>query len=282
MTGHLGGTRDHPRQRRVVAVATALFATAALIAPGVGPTTAEANGANFPFSCGTGGTDDSYRNTFGLSTNATSTSTSGTITPCLSGTQFQLSLPQPASGDAASVTGVVKMDSGSNVKMADGKTANLYHIAFANFSIHTTANSPVLRTVSGTAAAGSQAPYTLSMTPDPAGGTSSPPVIGGDGVLTDMWVTGSSTFVIDLSAFSILAAIACPLAGGSGSTSCTVTASGMSSTMVKLMNQIGISTLSIKSMNLNFYYLVTHTSNGGVPSGTALQFPRTTLTVSPS
>ena len=271
------------RQRLVVLAATTAFVCALLIAPGLlGDRGATAAAPSFPFSCGP---SDVNRQVLSLSTGS-STNTSGSITPCVSGGELQLTAGT-GSANIASIQGMTKVQSGAvSLTDANGTTlSNLYHIAFKNFSITSTSAGTVLQTIGGTAAAGTQAPYTLTLTPD---GSPMPVIGAGSDVITDMWVTGDSVVKIDLSSWSLLASTACALAGGSGptlfnpSTPCTVTVANLAGDLIALLASIGSDTYNLKQVQLKFYYLVTHNSSGGTPSGTALQFPNTSISVAPT
>lgn len=271
------------RQRLVVLLAVTAFAGAVLVGPGVlGDRGATAAAPNFPFACGTG---DTNRQTFSLSSGS-GTSTSGSITPCVSGTELQLTAGT-GSANVASIQGMTKVQSGAvSIRDANGATiSNLFHVAFKNFSITSPGAGTVLKTIGGTAAAGTQAPYTLTLTPD---GSPLPVIGAGSDVITDMWVTGDSVVKIDLSGWSLLASTACGLAGGSGptlfnpSTPCTVTVANLAGDLIALLAAIGADTYSLKQVTLKFYYLVTHNPSGGTPSGNALQFPNTTISVTPT
>lgn len=270
------------RQRLLVLIATTAFVCALLIAPGILDRDATAAAPNFPFPCGSG---DVNRSTLSLSTGS-ATNTSGSITPCVSGAELQLTAGT-GSANVASIQGMTKVQSGAiSLKDAGGATiSNLYHIAFKNFSITSTSAGTVLKTIGGTAAAGSQAAYTLTLTPD---GSPLPVIGAGSDVITDMWVTGDSVVKIDLSNWSLLASTACAAAGGTGptifdwNTPCTVTVANLGGDLIALLAAIGSDTYDLKQVQLKFYYLVTHNSSGGTPTGTALQFPNTTIAVTPT
>ncbi|MEX0428169.1 hypothetical protein AB3X52_11110 [Nocardioides sp. DS6] len=270
-------------QRMVVLAAVLLFGCVMLVGPGgSGEQQAKAAAPNFPFACGA---SDANRQTFALSTGS-GTSTSGSITPCLSGSELELTLGS-GSANVASIQGMTKVQSSAvTVKDANGTAiSNIWHIAFKNFTVTSDSAGTVLKTIAGTAAAGSQGAYTLTLTP---GGSPRPVFGAGSDVITDMWVTGDSVVKIDLSGWSILAGTACGLAGGSGptllnpSTPCTVTVANLGGDLIALLAAIGADTYNLKQVDLKFYYLVTHNSSGGVPSGDALQFPNTTVAVSPN
>ena len=269
-------------QRLIVLLATTAFGCALLVGPGLLDRGARAAAPNFPSACGTG---DVNRQTFSLSSGS-GTSTSGSITPCVSGAELQLTAGT-GSANVASIQGMTKVQSGAvSIKDANGATvSNIYHIAFKNFSITSTSAGTVLKTIGGTAAAGTQAPYTLTLTPD---GSPLPVIGAGSDVITDMWVTGDSVVKIDLSGWSLLASTACAAAGGSGptifnwSTPCTVTVANLAGDLIALLAAIGADTYNLKQVALKFYYLVTHNSSGGTPSGNALQFPNTTIAVTPT
>lgn len=265
------------RQRILVLCVSTAFVGALLASPGgLGDHGARAAAPGFPFACGSG---DVNRQTFSLS-KGSGTTTSGSITPCVSGAELQLTAGT-GSADVASIQGMTKVQSNAvSIKDANGATiSNLFHIAFKNFSITSTGAGTVLKTIGGTASAGAQAPYTLTLTPD---GSPLPVIGAGSDVITDMWVTGDSKVVIDLSSWSILAGLACGLAGGSGGSTCTVTVANLAGDLIALLASIGADTYDLKQVTLKFYYLVTHNSSGGTPSGNALQFPNTSISVAPA
>ena len=190
--------------------------------------------------------------------------------PCLSGTLWNMQFGNiNDSTQRGSVQAVNIFDSsGTTFPFAGANGANnLYHLSFNNFIINDAANNVVMKTTRNTPVSG-QSPYELRFTP--AGGAT----IGGNGVMTDMLVTGTSE----------------------------IRAQGTGPFGIKLWLKLaiedygGVSWLltsndfPVAGVNLSFYYLTTHVSNpggtnpylpGSAPAGSAVQLPNTTIEVIP-
>lgn len=158
------------RQRLLVSIAVLVLVLVSAFAPLTRPETARAAAA---VACGT---NDANRASLLLA--------DGTrVTPCLSKVNLNVSIT--GGFGSYNIYKIVFPEGFGTVplKYVDGTVENLYHLTFQSFKINSTAKL-VARPGSG------GPPYTLSITPDTAA------TIGGTGVNTDLWVTGSSTVVL--------------------------------------------------------------------------------------
>src|SRR5690606_22991986 len=134
---------------------------------------------------------------------------------------------------------------------------------------------------SGTANPKPKVDYVLRLKPD------GPATMGGNGVITDLVVTGDSKFSVDVNQVTA-GTLGCTLAGGSviggvlgiGAHTCQgVTVSSMAG----LAWITGVKSYSIRQLDMQFHYLSTHAGNttdpytqppmnGGVPAN-SLSFP---------
>lgn len=252
-------------KQRVFVLAAALgFLTVAALSLGPGPRGEQADAAlpDGPFNCGA---SDQNRETVQLWNGSMSSSAFvGQMTPCLSGTQMTLTIP-PAD-NSATISSVSRLKGPMTIKTADGGTiSNIYQVGFKGFTINNSARNVTLQTTGGTATN-----HRLRLAPD-AGA-----VFGGGDVVTDLLVTGDTKIVINDMPISFFGT--CRLLGGSGGSTCTVLVQNLSDSMVDFAAAIGITNLQIRELDLKSYYIVTHSSNGGTPSGVALQMPNTTIT----
>jgi hypothetical protein len=262
-----------PRQQRnLVLIALSLFVASLLFAPQ--PSTAN----------GTGGTASCTRSSLAL-WNGSGTSTTGSVSPCVSGAMLDLSFPF-TSTTQATINGVALIGCSQTVKDAAGDTISpaggMCHVAFNSFLV-TNENAAVLKTNGWTGAAPSPS-YNLSI--NPSGNFT----IGGNNVLTDLWVDGNSTLSINDGSLCALASYI--ELTSSSSAPCTTTISkygqcyqGIKTLFVKvcapgMLQFLGLNNFPIAGMDLKIYYLVTHNSSGGPPGGSSVQLPNTTITVS--
>lgn len=265
--------RNRPRlQRAIVLSSVFLLALVASLSVGLDRqgTTARAALPDGPFRCGAN--DENRQPVTMWAGSMTADGALPSMNPCLSGVKTTLTIPSQSG--AAKISSIRKLDAQNNISMktASGETIpNVYHLGFKGFTINSTARGVNLRTTGGAAT-----PHTLTLAHD-AGA-----IFGGGDVITDLLVTGTSTIVIDPMPAMFLGS--CGMLGGTPSWAfldgpCTVQVANISPDMVEFANAIGISTLTIRQMTLEIYYLVTHTATGGVPGGAALQMPNTTITV---
>jgi len=159
------------RQRFVVLAAICALVATVVFAPIGTPEKARAVGT---VGCSPDGSTDVDR--------ATLTLADGTVIhPCIARVNLHLSL----TGGLGSfgINRIVLPEGGGTVpvKYVDGTTENLYHLTFQSFLINSGAKMTVHPSLGST-----NPPYTLNLNPDNAG------QIGGSGVNTDLWVTGSS------------------------------------------------------------------------------------------
>lgn len=265
---HLGG---RPRlQRAIVFVSIlAVAMVAALVAgPGRNGSAARAALPDGPYSCGA--SDQNRQPVKMWDGTMTSDGNNASMTPCLSGVALTLDIPDQSG--AATISSIRKLDDNQNVaiKTADGSTIpGVYHLGFKGFTINGSATGVTLSTTSGTAT-----PHTLTLAPDNGA------IFGGGDVVTDLLVDGDSSITIQNMPFYVPIILdTCALLGGSGGSTCTVKVKDISSGLVQLANAIGTSSFTIRKMSLKIYYIVTHTTAGGSPSGAAFQFPNTSITV---
>ena len=253
-------------QRIVVLLAVTVMAVVTAVSVGAGRHGPQADAAlpDGPFSCGP---TDNNRQTVQLWNGTISSSPTwvGTpMTPCLSGTAVTLTIP--AADNSATISSVQRLTDAMSIKTADGSTiGNVYQLGFKGFAVNSSASGVTLVTTSGTATN-----HYLKLAPD-HGAT-----FGGGSVVTDLLVDGDSTIVINDMPVSWLGT--CGMLGGSGSSTCTVQVKNISKDLVSFANAIGISSFSIRQMDLKIYYIVTHDTAGGTPGAAAFQFPNTTIT----
>lgn len=262
---------SRPRRQRALVLA-AVFALALAGSLGLGldkkGPAARAALPDSPFVCGAG---DANRQPMKMWAGDMGADGSlGNMTPCLSGVKMTLNIPRQSG--AATVSKLRKLDAQNDVtiKTANGTVPNIFHVAFKGFTINSSARNVTLKSNGGTSLT---TPHSLTLAPD-AGA-----VFGGGDVITDLLVTGTSKIVIDPMPVAFFNT--CGLLGGGPafSSTCTVLVKDISPNMVEFANAIGISTLTITEMNLDIYYLVTHTTTGGIPAGASVQLPNTRMTV---
>ncbi|UDY23204.1 hypothetical protein [Nocardioides sp. Kera G14] len=263
-------TRSPRLQRACVFAAVAALAIACLLTTGLDgrPGRADAALPDAPFSCGSSDQNRQSVSQWNGSISSSPTWVGTAMKPCLSGTALTLTIP--AKDNSATISSVQRLTGAQNIKIADGTTIpNVYQLGFKGFTINSTASNVTLKTTAGTVGS-----YELKLAPD-AGA-----VFGGGDVVTDLLVDGDSTIVINDMPVSFLGT--CGMLGGSGSSTCTVQVKNISQDLVSLANAIGISSFSIRQMDLKIYYIVTHNTSGGDPSGAAFQFPNTLITAKDS
>ncbi|MFT4264301.1 MAG: hypothetical protein QM572_13020 [Nocardioides sp.] len=282
-------TRSSRRRQRAIALAAFLgFGTVLWIGP-ANPVSGSAGAAKpaTSFRCGP---NDDHRTALPLSTGRGTATSGTTVTPCLSGVLSEFSVERgTGDADVATVTNITKVSNDPiSITTADGSTiSGLYHIAFSNFDVAPDEKTEI-KSIKGTS---SSVPYTFTLKPD---GADAPVVGDGEDVVTDKVVTGDSVVTIDLSSIDLagldlpigpIGAVACALVGGTpGGTlgmDCTVTFAQLRGDLVTLFNGAGVTKFDLKSVDLKFYYLVTHDADGGPAPGTALRFPDTTIAVTP-
>lgn len=245
------------RQRAVVLIALTAFMMSLLLVPKAFDV-ADANGTGGTFAC--------TRQTLPL-WNGSGTSTTGSVTPCISGVKVIVQTAYSGGTTSSFVNGLYTVQ--SNLTLHDANNTSISgidHIGFNGFQIYSQATGVSLTGGSSTGFTGTAPTPTYNFTL--AADNGSPPTIGGSGVLTDLWVDRNASYVY------LNNGVLCAILFQAAPCKLTVaTWTGFS----WLLNG---SNFDLSQIYLVAYYVVTHDSSGGAPASTSIQFPSSTVTVS--
>lgn len=216
--------------------------------------------------------------------------------PCVSGVRWELKantggLTSYNSNMYAYVTGVYAPNSPNITYAAGNQTEQWYHVMFGNLFFCSSNTSPcqgartgiTLSTIKGTPSTAPSSNYALNIIPSGAF------TIGGSGVYTDLWTTGSSAMNVwssDIPAGFAGCAIGGTTTYPSGFLSLSGTCTAQISAFANLSWLLGGSSFHINALDLVFSYLVTHKQDptdpydpAQAPATNSIQFPNTTISV---
>jgi hypothetical protein len=218
------------------------------------------------------------------SSTSTSATDPGVMYPCVSGVQWQFTFGKTSDSTQRGQVNQVQIEKNNpgTLYWAENGSANgsggdgvgdIYHLSFNSFVVtNPTASggsAVVMKTVKGTPTSGGY-PSSYSLQFNPTGAIT----IGGNNVLTDLWVTGSSDFKAQGQVCVILCA--------------GIWVDVSISTYNSITWLLSSNNFPLAGVNLNFYYLVTHKNDPGnpydaanAPSGTSISLPNTSVTVTP-
>ncbi|RNL65074.1 hypothetical protein EFK50_03615 [Nocardioides marmoriginsengisoli] len=189
----------------------------------------------------------------------------GTIRPCLSGVDLQVTIPDNTSNVRYAINKIRSVDTNNLVDANGTVMTDLVHISFDSFVIGQNTSGAAVPVSGVTLATTNGNGYTLNLSPD-AGVT-----LGGPGVTTDLWVTEDSWVRVN----DNMLGLGCLVLTISGNP-CKLTV-GTFSSLSWLLNG---SSYNGYGMELHVKYLVTYKTGGGVPTGSSVQLPNTSMAIS--
>ncbi|HSV38954.1 MAG TPA: hypothetical protein VLI04_09360 [Nocardioidaceae bacterium] len=225
-------TGNRRRQRVLVLFALVALLVASTITTGGRDEPAHAAGA-----CGP---NDAYRSTLQLYGGA------GTLRPCLSKVNINVGIPQSGQSHFFDIQKIRIIEDNVTLRYADGSTeSNLKHITFESFNVR----DNMTLTVDGPG-------YDVRMAPDAAA------VIGGEGVNTDLWVTGDS--FVTVSSIILFFGL------------CTTASVNLFSNLSWLLNG---SSWTGCGMNLDVRFMAVYRPTGSTTGLFPIKLPNTTISV---